>query len=236
MFKKLLFLALSFVFFTVAICDNSLTISQIQTGSWEGHSAWEVTLVNTGTRAIIDATLVAESNLELDKPENLWSMEILSPNKYHFPAWITQNGGLMNGTKHTFGYINSKTTPAIFSLLFLALTFTIFAIAFGDNALTFSCNKIKEWDNGSYTQWEVTMTNTDSSKRTIIDATIVGDSNLKLDKTDGLWSLELTTDNKYHFPTYLSQFGGLKFGSNHTFGYINHINTSATFTATDIKY
>ncbi|KAN0016134.1 hypothetical protein ACTFIU_006089 [Dictyostelium citrinum] len=116
MIKKLLLLALCFALLSVAICDNSISISQIQTGSWEGHSAWEVTLVNTGTRPIIDATLVAESNLILDKPENIWSMELISPNKYHFPSWITQNGGLNNGTKHTFGYINNSGTPAVFSV------------------------------------------------------------------------------------------------------------------------
>ncbi|KAN0052845.1 hypothetical protein ACTA71_006952 [Dictyostelium dimigraforme] len=116
MIKKLLSLALSFVLISVVICDNSLSISQIQTGSWDTHSSWEVTLVNTGTRPIIDATLVAESNLILGKPENIWSMDLLSPNKYHFPAWITQNGGLNNGTKHTFGYINDCATPAVFSV------------------------------------------------------------------------------------------------------------------------
>ncbi|KAK5583756.1 hypothetical protein RB653_005355 [Dictyostelium firmibasis] len=116
MFKKLLFFTLTFALFALAICDNSITISQTVSSSWEGHSTWEVCLTNTGERTVKDLTLVVESGLTLEKPENFWSMELSSANRYHFPAWLSQNGGLKNGTKHCFGYTNGQTTSAVFSV------------------------------------------------------------------------------------------------------------------------
>ncbi|KAN0052844.1 hypothetical protein ACTA71_006951 [Dictyostelium dimigraforme] len=118
-------------------------------------------------------------------------------------------------------------------ILFVVLSFVLFAFAIGDDSLTFTQTKIKEWDNGNHVQWEVTIINNDSLKRTIFDAFINGNENFK---PDGIWSLDLSEEKKYHFPSYLTQFGGLKFGLNHTFGYINTCNSQATFGASDIKY
>ncbi|KAM9979936.1 hypothetical protein ACTFIZ_006195 [Dictyostelium cf. discoideum] len=117
-------------------------------------------------------------------------------------------------------------------VLFFILSFALFSFAFGDNSLTFTQTKIKEWDNGNHVQWEVVIVNTDPSNRTITDALIIGNENFK---PDGTWNLEITQDNKYHLPSYINQHG-LKFGSNHTFGFINTINSQVTFTASDIKY
>ncbi|EGC32448.1 hypothetical protein DICPUDRAFT_57109 [Dictyostelium purpureum] len=110
-------LVLIFAFFAFALADNTLSISQIQTGGWgdsDPYTVWEVTLTNTGMRTIIDATIIAESNLKVDKPEQMWSLECVSPDKYHFPSFLVQNG-LTNGTYHKFGYINHSGEPAIFT-------------------------------------------------------------------------------------------------------------------------
>ncbi|KAN0028163.1 hypothetical protein ACTFIV_009996 [Dictyostelium citrinum] len=117
MFKKLLFFTLSFALFALAICDNSIKITQTLSSAWEGHSTWNVVLENIGDKTIFGATIVAESGLTLEKPENLWSLDPLGNNKYALPAWLCQNGGLLkiNGT-HTFGYTNAQPTAAVFSV------------------------------------------------------------------------------------------------------------------------
>ncbi|KAK5583755.1 hypothetical protein RB653_005354 [Dictyostelium firmibasis] len=113
MFKTLISLTIIFALFSLVFCDTSLSISQIQTSGWEGHTGWDVTIMNNGDKTIMDATIVAESNFFVEK---IWSMDLLSENKYHFPEFLIQNG-LKNGTKHTFGYINKSGTPAIFNVL-----------------------------------------------------------------------------------------------------------------------
>ncbi|KAM9956581.1 hypothetical protein ACTFIR_003302 [Dictyostelium discoideum] len=117
-------------------------------------------------------------------------------------------------------------------IVFFIISFALFSFAFGDNSLTFTQTKVKEWDNENHVQWEVVMVNTDPSKRSITDAFIIGNENFK---PEAIWSLETTQDNKYHLPSYTNQYG-LKFGSNLTFGFINTINSQVTFTVSDIKF
>ncbi|KAN0052842.1 hypothetical protein ACTA71_006949 [Dictyostelium dimigraforme] len=116
MFKKLLFFTLTFALFALAICDSPIKITQTLSSQWEGHSTWNVVLENTGDKTIFGATIVAESGLSLEKPENLWSLDSLGGNKYGLPAWLCQNGGLKNGTQTSFGYSNALTTAAVFSI------------------------------------------------------------------------------------------------------------------------
>ncbi|KAM9956580.1 hypothetical protein ACTFIR_003301 [Dictyostelium discoideum] len=114
MFKKLLLFTLTFAIFALAICDNTLSISQFQKSAWDGHSGWEVTIVNTDCcKTVYDATIIPESNFF---PETIWSIDLLSENKYHFPDFLTKIG-LGNGKNFTFGYINKSGTPAIFNFM-----------------------------------------------------------------------------------------------------------------------
>ncbi|KAM9992690.1 hypothetical protein ACTFIY_010136 [Dictyostelium cf. discoideum] len=117
MFKKLLFFTLTFALFALAICDNSIKITQTLSSAWEGHSTWNVVIENIGDKPIFGATIVAESGLSLERPDNLWSLDSLGNNRFGLPSWITQNGGLksFNGT-HTFGYTNAQPTSAVFSV------------------------------------------------------------------------------------------------------------------------
>ncbi|KAM9979937.1 hypothetical protein ACTFIZ_006196 [Dictyostelium cf. discoideum] len=114
MFKKILLFTLTFAIFALANCDNTLSITQIQKSAWEGHTGWDVTILNNDCcKTVIDAIIIPESNFF---PSEIWSIEKLSENKYHFPDYITKIG-LGNGTKFTFGYINKSGTPAIFNIL-----------------------------------------------------------------------------------------------------------------------
>ncbi|EGC28936.1 hypothetical protein DICPUDRAFT_93241 [Dictyostelium purpureum] len=98
---------------------QQLTISQNKTNAWEDngvqYSVFEVTLVNCGTTTIYDATVVAESNFIITKPSDVWTVEKVSENRYHFPSYLCQNG-LEAGKNITFGYINKSTGPAVFSV------------------------------------------------------------------------------------------------------------------------
>ncbi|KAN0052843.1 hypothetical protein ACTA71_006950 [Dictyostelium dimigraforme] len=114
MSKKALFFTLTFALFALVISDNTLSIAQIQTSGWEGHTCWESTIMNMDCcKTVYDAVIIPESNFF---PEKIWSIDLLSENKYHFPDYIIQNG-LKNGTKHTFGYCNKSSQPAIFNIM-----------------------------------------------------------------------------------------------------------------------
>ncbi|KAN0037478.1 hypothetical protein ACTFIV_002829 [Dictyostelium citrinum] len=116
MFKKLFSILYFFALFSLVFSEQ-LTITQTQTSSWNSNgqqfSVWDVKVSNIGSRVIYGATIVGISNLELEK---IWSVEQKSSNKFSFPKYISQNGGLMNGTYFNFGYINKNYQSAIFSI------------------------------------------------------------------------------------------------------------------------
>ncbi|KAK5577201.1 hypothetical protein RB653_002141 [Dictyostelium firmibasis] len=117
MFTKLVLISFILTILTSYAIGDKLTISQTQTSSWsvngQPFTVWEAKVTNTGSRIIYDATIIGESNLEL---ENIWSLEQKSSNKFSFPKFISQNSGLKNGTYFTFGYINKSSQSAIFSV------------------------------------------------------------------------------------------------------------------------
>ncbi|KAM9966839.1 hypothetical protein ACTFIR_007074 [Dictyostelium discoideum] len=117
MSKKLFLISFFFTLFSFVISEQ-LTISQALTSSWNHNgqpfSVWDVRVKNTGKTTVFGATIVGVSNLEL---ENVWSVEQISSNKFSFPKYISQNGGLKNGTYFNFGYINKSEQPAIFNII-----------------------------------------------------------------------------------------------------------------------
>ncbi|KAN0044651.1 hypothetical protein ACTA71_006170 [Dictyostelium dimigraforme] len=116
MFKKLFFISFFFALFSLVISEQ-LTLTQTQSSSWSSNgkpfSVWNVRVMNTGSRTIYGATIIGVSNLEL---QNIWSVEQKSSNKFSFPKFVSQNGGLKNGTFFDFGYINNSFESAIFSV------------------------------------------------------------------------------------------------------------------------
>ncbi|KAN0027775.1 hypothetical protein ACTFIV_009599 [Dictyostelium citrinum] len=123
MIKAILLISCIFAFFSLGVISdsNQITISQNQTSTWDDngknttYSVWQVTLVNNMNATITDLTITATANFFCSKPSDVWNVDKVSNNAYHFQPYLIQNG-LSTGENFTFGYINEGKTQATFEI------------------------------------------------------------------------------------------------------------------------
>ncbi|KAN0033638.1 hypothetical protein ACTFIV_000100 [Dictyostelium citrinum] len=109
-----------------------LTISQMKNSTWTDqditYSIYVGTITNTGTSMVYDATIIPETNFNIQRRSDVWKLDFvdampkdLQHAKLHFPQYISQIGLAFN-TSFTFGYITKGSEPATFSICDLVYT------------------------------------------------------------------------------------------------------------------
>ncbi|EAL72495.1 cellulose-binding domain-containing protein [Dictyostelium discoideum AX4] len=136
MIKHILLITFMIAMFSFAVYGENqamqLTISQMKNSTWTdqdiSYSIYVATVINTGTSMVYDATIIPESNFNIQRRSDLWKLDFveaipkdLQHAKLHFPQYISQIGLAFN-TTFTFGYITKGSEPAIFSITDLVYT------------------------------------------------------------------------------------------------------------------
>eukprot|EP01133_Synstelium_polycarpum_P005632 gene5632-6501_t len=126
----------------------------------------------------------------------------------------------------------NKVILSITLVLFVALGIS----AQSSSVLSVSQTLISSWsdDSGSYSVWEVYLTNRADSN--VFNAHLIPvTGTLNLRTAADVWALDKKYDNVYGFPSYVTDFGVAPGGS-HKFGYINRGNQPAKWTIADLDF